>query len=106
MYIEWPEGIVELEFITKEEKERTCVQFRRYIYRNIDAALRWQRDFTKYLMDECVFVQCHSNPCILYKYEDGELKIVMSIHVDDSLCAGTRKSLQKLYAKVRKKYKI
>ena len=106
MYIEWPEGIVELGFITKEEKERTCVQLRRSMYGNVDAALRWQRDFTKYLVDECGFVQCRSDPCILYLYEENKLKIVMSIHVDDSLCAGTRESLQNLYAKVREKYKI
>ena len=30
----------------------------------------------------------------------------MSIHVDDSLCAGSKEDLNELYEKVRKKYKI
>ena len=30
----------------------------------------------------------------------------MTIHVDDSLCAGSKKDLQKLYEKIRTKYKI
>ena len=34
------------------------------------------------------------------------LKIVLSIHVDDSLCAVTKEDLEKLYKKVRSKYKI
>ena len=31
---------------------------------------------------------------------------MLSIHVDDSLCAGTKEELEKLYKKVRSKYKI
>ena len=37
---------------------------------------------------------------------DGKLKIVMSMHVDDSLCAGKKENVDKLYADTRKKYKI
>ena len=57
-------------------------------------------------MKECGFKACRADPCILYKLVDGVLKIVMSIHVDDSLCAGRKSDLDELYAKVREKYKI
>ena len=40
MYIHWPPGIVELGFITEEQKRTTCVQLRRSMYGNVDAALR------------------------------------------------------------------
>ena len=106
MYIEWPDGIVELGFITEEQRRTTCIQLRRSMYGNVDAALRWQREFTNYLVQECGFVRCRSDPCILFLREEGILKIVMSIHVDDSLCAGSKEDLENLYRNVRKKYKI
>ena len=44
---------------------------------------------------------------ILYLKEDGESTVIMSIHVDDSLCSRSRENLDKLYENVRKKkYKI
>ena len=42
----------------------------------------------------------------LHYRENGMLKIVLSIHVDDSLCEDTKEDLEKLYKKVRSKYKI
>ena len=36
----------------------------------------------------------------------SELKVIMSIHVDDSLCSGSRENLDELYENVRRKYKI
>ena len=40
MYIKWPEGIVELGFLTPEERDSTCVRLERSMYGNVDAALR------------------------------------------------------------------
>ena len=106
MYIDWPEGIVDLGFISEEQKRTTCIQLRRSMYGNVDAALRWQRDFTEFLVSECNFKACKSDPCILFLTEDEQLKVVMSTHVDDSMCVGSREDLDKLYRNVRKKYKI
>ena len=106
MYVQWPKGIVELGFLTEAQKDSTCVQLRRSMYGNVDAALRWLREFTNFLVSECGFQACRTDPCILYLRENGVLKIVMTIHVDDSLCAGSKKDLQILYEKIRTKYKI
>ena len=106
MYIKWPEGMVELGFLTEDEYNSTCVELKRSMYGNVDAALRWQREFTEYLVKECGFTVCRTDPCILYLREKDELKIVMSIHVDDSLCSGSRENLDALYEKVKKRYKI
>ena len=106
MYVQWPDGIVELGFLTEEERDSTCAQLRRSMCGNVDAALRWLRDFTNFLVNECGFKACRTDPCILYLRENGILKIVMTIHVDDSLCAGNKKDLQKLYEKIRTKYNI
>ena len=95
MYIEWPEGMVELGFLTEEQKNSTCIQLRRSMYGNVDAVLRWQRKFTEYLVKECGFQALASDPCIfLFLRVDAKLKIVMSTHVDDSLCAGKKEDLE------------
>ena len=86
MYIKCPEGTEELGFIPEEQKNNTYVKLRRSIYGNVDAALRWQRDFTEFLVSECGFSVCKSEPCILFLREDKQLKVVMSTHVDDSVC--------------------
>ena len=65
------------------------VQLRRYMYRNVDAALCWQRDFTKFLVNECKFQVCKSDQCILFLKESEQLKVVMSTQVDNSLCIGS-----------------
>ena len=106
MYVQWPEGIVELGFLTEEQRDSTCVQLRKSMYGNVDAALRWLREFTNFLVSECGFQACRTDPCILYLRENEVLKIVMTIHVDDSLCAGSKKDLEVLYSKIRTKYKI
>ena len=35
MYVLWPEGIVELGFLTEAQRDSTCVQLRRLIYGNL-----------------------------------------------------------------------
>ena len=106
MYIQWPEGIVELGFLSPEERDSTCVRLERSMYGNVDAALRWLREFKTFLVKECGFVACVADPCILYYQEDGKLLIVMSIHVDDSMVAGRKEDLTKFYEKVRTRFNI
>ena len=38
--------------------------------------------------------------------ESGKLNVVISTHLDVSLCVGSRKDLDKLYQDVHRKYKI
>ena len=106
MYINWPEGIVELGFLTPEERDSTCVRLERSMYGNVDAALRWLREFKEFLVKECNFTACVANPCILYYQENGKLLIVMSIHVDDSMVAGRKEDLKKFYKKIRTRFNI
>ena len=53
MFIEWPEGIVDLVIITKEFIEEYCILLGESIYGNVDAALLWLRLLDKYLIKEC-----------------------------------------------------
>ena len=106
MYIKWPEGIVELGFLTEEERDSTCIRLERSMYGNVDAALRWLREFKEFLVKDCNFTACVADPCILYYREGEKLLIVMSIHVDDSMVAGMKEDLNKFYEKVRTRFNI
>ena len=53
MYIEWPEGIVDLGIITKYFLEEYCISLGDFMYGNIDAALLWLRLLAKYLVKKC-----------------------------------------------------
>ena len=44
--------------------------------------------------------------CIIYYAEDKQLKIIMPIHVDDSIVANKKVDLEGLYIKIKKKYAI
>ena len=92
-YIQWPEGNVELGFLTPEERDSTCVRLERSMYGNVDAALHWLREFKKFLVNDCGFVECVVDPFILFFEENKKLLIVISIHVDDSMVAGRKDDL-------------
>ena len=47
MYLEWPESMRELEFITEEEERKKFIKLVRSMYDNVDALLRWQNAFIK-----------------------------------------------------------
>ena len=47
MYLEWPESMRELRFITEEEERGKCTKLVRLMHGNVDAALRWQKVFIK-----------------------------------------------------------
>jgi hypothetical protein len=47
MYVEWPEGIVELGFLNQPELNKYCIRLDRAMYGNVDAPLQWMRTFTR-----------------------------------------------------------
>jgi Reverse transcriptase (RNA-dependent DNA polymerase) len=49
MYIEWPKGLKEIEFLSKEECDNTCIELTRAMYGNIDSPLQWMKTLTNIL---------------------------------------------------------
>ena len=50
-YIEWPEGMIEIGFISEQEKNKYCIKLTKAMYGNIDAPLCWMKTFSKYLIN-------------------------------------------------------
>ena len=105
-YIEWPQGVQELGFITAKDKELTCVESTKAMYGNIDSPLRWMKTFTKHLVDHLKLVQSRSDPCIFYKIKNNKLILVLALYVDDTLCAGEKREVAWAYQMIEEKFNI
>jgi hypothetical protein len=105
-FIDWPQGMLDLGFITKEEKETYCIELQKAMYGNIDSPLLWMKTFSKFLIEELGLIQMKSDPCIFTKKEGNKLVLLLALYVDDTLCTGPRKWVEWAYEQIETKYKI
>ncbi|MEM7291442.1 MAG: reverse transcriptase domain-containing protein, partial [Pseudomonadota bacterium] len=107
MYLEWPNGMVELGFLEPGEEKTTCIELIKSMYGNVDAALRWMLAFSSHLTEECGLIQSLADPCLFIKRGDNdELILLVVIYVDDVLIGGTTDEIKRLKDKVSAKYTI
>ena len=78
------------------------------MYRNVDAALRWQKSFKKLCTNEEMgCIQSQTDPCMLYKRnKNGELELLIAVYVDDVLISGREQEIQRFKTKLKEIYKI
>ena len=65
MYIEWPEGIVDLGIITNNFLEECCILLGKSMYGNVDAALFFLRLLAKYLVNKFNLKGARQTPVFL-----------------------------------------
>ena len=107
MYIEWPEGILDLGIISKEFLREYCILLGKLMYGNVDSAILWLILLAKYLVNECNLRMSKAESCILFrKYEKNNLKLVMSVHVDDVSMAVNPEVLNIIKEKINEKFNI
>ena len=66
VYAEWPEGLVELGFITEEEKKEFCIKLTRAMYDGVDVPRLFMKTLCKYLTKEMKMTQSLVDPCLYY----------------------------------------
>jgi Reverse transcriptase (RNA-dependent DNA polymerase) len=64
LFMEWPQGMQELSFISEEDKKPKCIELTKAMYGNIDSPLRWMKTFSKHLMELLKLIQRKLDPCI------------------------------------------
>jgi len=107
MYLKIPDDMVELGFVTREEQRQWAILLANNMYGNIDMALRFFEKYSSILIEQMGFNQNRADPCIFFKRDDnGELTMVISTHVDDSLIGGRKQQVQAFYAEFSKHLKI
>ena len=67
VFVGWPEGLVELDFMTQEEYDKTCARLGTSMYGNVDAALLWFGELTDHMTDEDKMNMTRSltDPCVI-----------------------------------------
>ena len=93
-YLEPPEILVILGFMTIEEYCEYCIELQKGMYGQVDAALQFFMRFIKYLESEKCHgvIQSKADPFNFYKKDkDGFSLVVIAITVDDCLIRGTPK---------------
>ena len=81
--MEQPEG-----FIEKGKEKKVC-QLRKAIYSLKQAALQWNKQLDKSLL-EMEFTRCKSDPGTYFKIVGGEI-IILLVYVNDALFMGSNK---------------
>ncbi|MFM5988005.1 MAG: reverse transcriptase domain-containing protein [Sphaerospermopsis kisseleviana] len=89
VYIEWPEGLVMLGFVSYKDTEGTCIKLGKAMYGTVQAPLAFFNEFAKHLK-KIGLTQSKTDPCVWYKWKDGRIWLIVTVYVDDVLYAGPK----------------
>jgi hypothetical protein len=107
MYIEFPDGMDELGFVTEQEMHTHCIELGKSMYGNVDAALRFFRTLKEHLTKNVGMKNSQSDPCVFYlKDDNGETKLIVASHVDDCIMAGPKDAIEQFKMDVKKRFNI
>ena len=87
MYVKWQKGMVELGFVTEEERLKYVIELSKSMYGNIDATLRFFTKHVKHITGKTMKgKQSRADPCIIcYHDNDGKLILIAVMHVDNTM---------------------
>ena len=108
-YIDLPEGLVELGFMTQDEYDKSCIELQGGMYGNVDAALLYFVRFTDYATspDGLDLQQSKSDPCLFFKKDnEGKTLGVIVIYVDDCLIAGEDDFISDMKTKLKSEFGV
>jgi hypothetical protein len=107
MYIEIPEAMVKLGFVTEQERKDFAIELGKSMYGNVDAALLFFRTFKSIVVGKLGLKQSLTDPCVFYGVNaKGVLDIIVSTHVDDSAVGGRKTRVQKFLSDFEQHLKI
>ena len=66
IYAEWPEGIVELGFITEEERKENCIHLVLPMYGGVDVPRLFMKSQRKYLIEKMHQKMCFDHLIIFW----------------------------------------
>ena len=90
VYIDWPEGVIELGFEGTNKVQNNCIRLDKAMYGTVQAALQW----FKKLVEKLLIVgltQSKVDPCVFFLKLKEEIVLIVAAHVDDCAIAGKQK---------------
>ena len=103
MYIEWPKGMVELGYMTKEEAEATCAKLEKAMYGCVQSPRAFYKELSKELK-AMGMIQSKSDPCVWFNKPIPTLIIIC--YVDDIVMVGKREEVDWFKTRIQKRFKI
>ena len=99
--------MVELGQNDAEEKNTNCLQLNKNIYGMFYAALIFYKAYSAQLMKQMGMERSQSDACLFVKWDtDGEVTLVTSCHVDDTLVAETQESIAEFKTQLKERFKL
>jgi hypothetical protein len=88
--------MVELGFISKERAEMTVAQLLKSMYGNVNAALRFFKEYVKHMCSKegMNMYQNLADPCVFVKRHEGKLVLIALTHVDDTQLCGEKEWIE------------
>ena len=105
VFIEWPEGLVEFGYMTKEEQDGMCIQLGKAMYGCVQSPLAFFNELSKQLR-KMGLKQCKADPCIWYRMDGDRLVLIVAVYVDDCILAGKKKDIEIFKVNIQGRFKI
>ena len=107
MYIEPHPAMVECGFMTEEQRKELAILLKNSMYGNVDAAVKFFKVLTRWMVDKMGMTQSLADPCVFYKLdEEKKLKIYVSVTVDDCAVTGLSKDIEEFMKGLEGRFKI
>ena len=108
VYIEWPEGLIEMGFTTKEIKEEYCINLGNAMYGTVQGPRSFFLTFSKILRSPPLNMQqSQQDPCLWYRKDlEGNIILIVVVYVDDYLVCGKREVIEWWKQCVKKRFSI
>ena len=90
LFIEIHPAMVTCSFLTEEERNSMAIRLVKSMYGNVDAAIKFFKTLTELVTDEdgMNIKQSEVDPCLFYLVKDDELKLIVTVTVDDCAISG------------------
>ena len=106
IYIEWPQGVEEFGYVTKDEMKGKCLKLEKAMYGCVQSPLMFFKTYSKHLKD-IGLTQSLADPCMWFKSDkSGNLTLIVAVYVDDCIIAGLKPEIETFKADVQKRFKI
>ena len=107
MFIEPHPAMVECDFMTERQRKQLLIQLMSSVCGNIDAAIKFFKELTRWLVDKMKMKQSLAEPCAFFKLgADGKLKLFVGVTVDDCAVTGSPSDINWFMNALEKRFNI
>ncbi len=107
MFIEPHPAMVECGFLTEAQRKGLGILLKKSMYGNVDAAIKFFKLLSKWMVESMDMKQSQADPCVFYKLNDeDELMLMVSVTVDDCAVTGLESDIDWFMTELQKRFKI